>query len=130
MINWYKLSVKHKKYYFLNKALVMLAIMIAGLVALKIEKLDFPSLSNKAKLEATAGFIMVSIVVVLGLFNRIGTIFKVKSFGFVVFFLMFLFLDLIIAPLKMALGLMLIPMLIDDIIIVPIWKSIWYNNYE
>lgn len=125
---FYKLNKRHKKLFILNQLLVFILIVIAVIVAMAQVKVSLPT--NEAKLSASMGFILITFVMVLAIMNRLGTLFKLKSFGMLIFFLLFVFLDKIIDPVKIATGYILIPLLIDDIIFKPIWHNIWYNNYD
>ncbi len=125
---FYKLNKRHKKLFILNQLLVFILIVIAVIVAMAQVKVSLPT--NEAKLSASMGFILITFVMVLAIMNRLGTLFKLKSFGMLIFFLLFVFLDKIIDPVKIATGYILIPLLIDDIIFKPIWNNIWYNNYD
>jgi hypothetical protein len=86
--------------------------------------------SNESKISATFGFILVGVVLMFALLNRISILFKIRSIGFVILWSMFMLLEYIIDPLKWAFGLMMIPLLIDDMIFKPIWNNIWYNEYD
>ena len=125
---FYKLNATHKKWYIINKLIVFIALVICLFIAINLAGVSLPT--NDAKLSASLGFFLVFGVMMLAFINRIGTLFKVKSVGFFVFWLVFMSLDYIIDPLKWAFGLMMIPLLIDDMILHPIWLNIWYNNYD
>ena len=125
---FHKLNKRHKKLFILNQLLVFILIVIAVIVAMAQVKVSLPT--NEAKLSASMGFILITNVMVLAIMNRLGTLFKLKSFGMLIFFLLFVFLDKIIDPVKIATGYILIPLLIDDIIFKPIWHNIWYNHYD
>ena len=125
---FFKLSPKHKKWFIINKALVFLALVICLFIAVNMAGVTLPT--NESKLSASLGFILIFGVMMLAFMNRISTLFKIRSMGFLVLWLLFLTLDHIIDPLKLAFGLMLIPLVIDDLILHPIWMNIWYNQYD
>lgn len=127
-MQFWKLKWKHKKWFLINQAIVIILLIVAAIIAWVITKVELPS--NVSKLRASAGWIVSFLVLVLALLNRIGALFKVRSAGFLVLFIMFLGLGSIIDVVTWTLGLMLIPLLLDDIIMRPIWLNIWYNQYD
>lgn len=127
-MQFWKLKLKHKKWFLINQAIVIILLIVAAIIAWVITKVELPS--NVSKLRASAGWIVSFFVLVLALLNRIGALFKVRSAGFLVLFIMFLGLGSIIDVVTWTLGLMLIPLLLDDIIMRPIWLNIWYNEYD
>lgn len=127
-MQFWKLKWKHKKWFLINQAIVIILLIVAAIIAWVITKVELPS--NVSKLRASAGWIVSFFVLVLALLNRIGALFKVRSAGFLVLFIMFLGLGSIIDVVTWTLGLMLIPLLLDDIIMRPIWLNIWYNEYD
>lgn len=127
-MQFWKLKWKHKKWFLINQAIVIILLIVAAIIAWVVTKVELPS--NVSKLRASAGWIVSFFVLVLALLNRIGALFKVRSAGFLVLFIMFLGLGSIIEVVTWTLGLMLIPLLLDDIIMRPIWLNIWYNQYD
>ena len=127
-MQFWKLKWKHKKWFLINQAIVIILLIVAAIIAWVITKVELPS--NVSKLRASAGWIVSFLVLVLALLNRIGALFKVRSAGFLVLFIMFLGLGSVIDVVTWTLGLMLIPLLLDDIIMRPIWLNIWYNQYD
>jgi hypothetical protein len=125
---FYKLSAHHKKWFIINQVVLFIALIVMFLIALNLAGLKLPS--NESKISATFGFILVGIVLLFALLNRISILFKIRSIGFVILWSMFMLLEYIIDPLKWAFGLMMIPLLIDDMIFKPIWNNIWYNEYD
>ncbi len=125
---FYKLSAHHKKWFIINQVVLFIALLIMALIAINMAGLKLPS--NESKISATFGFILVGIVLLFALLNRISILFKIRSIGFVILWSMFMLLEYIIDPLKWAFGLMMIPLLIDDMIFKPIWNNIWYNEYD
>ena len=127
-MQFWKLKWKHKKWFLINQAIVIILLIVAAIIAWVVTKVELPS--NVSKLRASAGWVVSFFVLVLALLNRIGALFKVRSAGFLVLFIMFLGLGSIIDVVTWTLGLMLIPLLLDDIIMRPIWLNIWYNEYD
>jgi hypothetical protein len=125
---FYKLSAHHKKWFIINQVVLFIALIVMFLIALNLAGLKLPS--NESKISATFGFILVGIVLLFALLNRISILFKIRSIGFVILWSMFMLLEYIIDPLIWAFGLMMIPLLIDDMIFKPIWNNIWYNEYD
>ena len=101
---------------------------ISLLISWKVNNIQLPT--NTEKWSAVAGFMLTTAFFVLAVLNRIGNLFKVKSMGFVFMFAMFLGMKMIIDPVVWTVGLLCIPLLIDDLIFQPIWKNIWYNEYD
>lgn len=124
---FYKMNMKHKSWYIVNKILVFIAIGVGLLLAMNKTEIKLPTTASK--LSASLGFIMLMFVFSMAVLNRIGSIFKIKSVGFVVFFFLFLGLEYIVEPVRIATGYMMIPLLVDDLIFTPIWLNIWYNKY-
>lgn len=127
-MNYFKLSALHKKWFIIHQVGLLIALLLMFILALKITHISLPS--NEAKLSASGGFVVIAVVLIFALFNRISLLFKVKSVGFFIFWALFMMMDYIIDPLKWAFGLMMIPLIIDDLILRPIWLNIWYNNYD
>lgn len=125
---FYKLSAKHKKLFIINQICLIIALLIMFLIALNVAGLKLPT--NESKISATFGFILVGIVLLFAILNRISVLFKIRSIGFVILWSMFMLLEYIVDPLKWAFGLMMIPLLIDDMIFKPLWNNLWYNEYD
>lgn len=126
-MNFFRLSSKHKRKFILGKSVIILMILVLSYVALKIEKVTFTN--NLAKVSGGLSFVTIVFIAILALFNRISTLFKIRSIGFVVLFFLLIGIEYIVAPARLITGLLLIPLMIDDFILTPIWKNIWYNDY-
>lgn len=124
---FFRLKTKHKVWYIINKVSVFIALAIAFLVAMNKADIQLPTTASK--LSASLGFIILAFIFIMASLNRVGSIFKIKSVGFVIFFFLFLGLEYIITPAKIAVGYMMIPLLVDDLIFLPIWLNIWHNKY-
>lgn len=127
-MNFYKLKAVHKKWFIINQLFIILMLLIALIISWSVNKVELPT--NTSKLVAGASFIMSLSFFALAVLNRIGNLFKVKSIGFIFIFVMFLGFKYIIDPVVWTVGLLTIPLLIDDIIFRPIWMNIWYNQYD
>lgn len=127
MIFW-KLKWKHKKWFIINQLFIFIALLICLIISWNVNKITLPT--NVEKLGSSVGFITTTLVFILAIMNRLGTLFKVKSLGFAFMYIMFLGVKFIIDPVTYTIGLMLIPLLIDDILFRPIWNNIWYNEYD
>ena len=125
---FYKLSAVHKKWFILNQALIFVLLVVALIIAWTVTDVEMPN--NGARLLGGASFIMTVIFFSLAILNRIGNLFKIKSMGFVFVFVMLLGFKFVIDPVVWTVGLLTIPLLIDDIIFRPIWLNIWYNQYD
>ena len=125
---YYKLATKHKRLYIINQIVLFMALIVAFALAINKSELELPT--NALKLKASAGFVMAAMILALAFMNRLGVLFKIKSMGFVILFLFFSFLQTINAAIVWTTGLMLVPLLIDDIVIRPMWLNLWYNVYD
>lgn len=125
---FYKLNPKHKRLFIINQLLIFTSLIICFGIALKVSGVNF--VDNQSKISGMFAFVIVLFILVLALMNRIKILFKVKSFGFLIFFLMFVFIEKVIDPMQWALGLMMIPLLIDDLVLRPLWLNLWYNYYD
>ena len=76
------------------------------------------------------GAIIGLFVVVLAMFNRLKSLLKIKFVAFLIIWILLYSTQMIMSTLIWGIGLCLIPLMIDDLILVPIWKNLWYNNYE
>lgn len=127
-MNFYKLKPVHKKWYLINQLFIIAMLFTALAISWSVNKVILPT--NTSKLVASASFMMSLGFFVLAVLNRMGSLFKVKSMGFIFIFVMFLGFKYIIDPIVWTVGLLTIPLLIDDIIFRPIWMNIWYNQYD
>ena len=123
---FYKFDSKHKRLYVLSKLLVFIAIIIMGVVAMKASGLELPTVEEQIKF--AGGIVLVAVVVLMAMFNRIKALFKIKSVGFVLTFLILLSFSYTIKTLIWSIGLISIPLLIDDIIINPLWINYYYDK--
>ena len=125
-----KLSSKHKWLFIMYQLLLFIFIALMTIIA--INKTD-PSVSTDAqKMSLSLGMgTMIGLgIMAIAFMNRLKSLLKVKFFVFLVMFVILSSLNMIMATLIWTIGLVLIPLMIDDLILLPIWRNIWYNNYE
>lgn len=113
-----KYNRKDQKKFLIYKGIILVLILLMAYAAIKLSKLNLPTL--KEQVSFGIGVIMIILVVVLALFNRIKSLLKIKSLGFVYAFIALLLLSFAIETLVIAVGLITIPLLIDDLLV---------NNY-
>ena len=123
-----KLSSKHKTAYIASKASVGLA--LGAMIPISLSAADVALPTVQSQISIGIGFVGVIAIFLLAMINRISALFKIKSMGFLVIFVIMLALKSSIDILVWSLGLMSIPLLIDDAIITPIWNNIWYKYYD
>jgi hypothetical protein len=98
-----------------------------AILAAHLAKLSFPTIESQ--LQWGAGIILVIVIAVFAFLNRIKMLFKVKSIGFLITFIILLLLRVGIDALIYATGLISIPLLIDDIFIVNYFKYLDVVKY-
>lgn len=123
-----KMSKKHTRLYRLKNLFVYGFMLFSAIYVISTSNIELPSVVSKYS--AGMGFILICVFTGFAMASRVQNLFKIHSIGFLFMFLLFLGIKFIIDPVVLLLGLLLIPMLIDDIILVPIFNNIWYNNYD
>lgn len=123
-----KLSARHRTQYALCKVAIFILMIGMMFLSFRLSGVVLPSIQSQ--LSVGIGFIGVLSVFILAMLNRINILFKIKSMGFVIMFLVLLCVREGIDLIVWSVGLMSIPLLIDDMILGPIWMSIWYRDYE
>jgi len=123
-----KMSLKHKKMYIMTQLLLFLSIAMMTIVAITITNPQITKPTDKMSL--TVGVIIALAVMALAFSNRLKTLLKIKFVAFLIIWLLLFSLQAIMGTLIWTIGLVLIPLMVDDLIIVPLWKNLWYNNYE
>lgn len=118
---------KDKRKFKLFKLTVFLLIILMGYLSTVFSKIELPSL--KDQLNFGIGTILILIVVVLAIFNRLSILFKVKSVGFLIVFLILLFFRYHIDTLVITTGLITIPLLLDDLVINNYFKYLNVTKY-
>ena len=127
-MNFFKLSPRHKRMYVGGKVAIVIMMIIMLAVSLRVANVDLPTVQSQ--LSVGIGFIGVMTVFVLALVNRVNILFKIKSIGFVIMFLVLLAIREGIDIFVWSIGLMSIPLLIDDMILTPLWLNVWYKEYD
>mgnify|MGYP003483304163 CR=1 FL=1 len=127
MVFW-KLPKKHKIKWLTQKLIIVLCVIAALPIAWAMSDVQMPT--NAMKLSGNFSFYATVFIVIMAIFNRVNTLFKVKSVGFVFLFLVFSGISIVIQPILWTLGLIIIPLLIDDLVLTPIWANLWYNEYD
>lgn len=122
------LNKKHKKIFIINQLIVLTALVVSLFIAWQINDVALPTSADK--LSASAGIVTGGGILFLAMMNRISFLFKVRSFGFGVFWLVFLTINSVLGVLMWATGLMFLVLLVDDIIMKPYWSKVWWNEYQ
>ena len=125
-----KMSRIHKRNFIIYQ--IVLFLMIALMTVIAVNKTD-PHISTDAdrmSFSIGIGAIIGLGVMAIAFMNRLKSLLKVKFFVFLVMWVLLSSLDMVMDTLIWTIGLVLIPLMIDDLIMLPIWRNIWYNNYE
>lgn len=122
-----KYSKRDKIKFILSKLIVFVLIIIMGLLAMHFAKVDLPS--AKEKLSWGVGLILIMMIVAFAYLNRLKTLFKIKSVGFLISFVILLLMRVGIDALVWGTGLVAIPLLVDDIIINNYFKYLDLTKY-
>jgi len=122
------LSAHHKKVFVIHKLIVFALIILAVFSAVKITNPVIYSDTDRVSL--VIGVMVGALVGVMAMLNRIKTLFKVKFVAFLIIWLLLLCFNMIIDTLIWSIGLVLIPLSLDDLIFLPFWRNVWYNDYE
>lgn len=124
---WLHYDKKYKTRYILFKGLILMGIILALVGAYFKTGLKLPSLEHK--LSFGFGFILLVVVGAMAFFNRIKLLFKVRSIGFLILFIMLLLLSVAMETLLWSLGLVSIPLIIDDLIVETYFKYVNITYY-
>jgi hypothetical protein len=125
---FWKLSSKHKKWFVIHQLLLFLTIVAMILIAVKVTNPKITDIDDKMSL--TVGGMIGFMVMILAFTNRLKSLLKIKFVAFLVIWLLLFSFNKIIDTMIWTVGLSLIPLAIDDMILCPIWKRVWFNNYE
>lgn len=117
-----------QKKFILHKSLIIFWVLLSLPLAAHWAKVEVPDI--KTGFSLGLGWIIILVVGALAFFNRLKLIFKIKSLGFVIAFIIITLVRVGIDALWYSLGLISIPLLIDDIIIKPYWKAVEYKKYH
>ncbi len=123
-----KLSTKHKKWFVIHQSSLFL--IIAGMTFSAISITSPTIIDTGEQMSLTMGATLGFSVMLLAFFNRLKSLLKIKFVGFLIVWVLLFSLQSIMSTLIWTIGLVLIPLMIDDLIVLPIWKTLWYNNYE
>lgn len=127
MTMFWKYSSKDKMKFIIAKLVIIISLVLMGLLAAHLTKLELPTLEDK--MSWGIGWGIVALVVAMAIFNRLKILFKIKSLGFIVVFIILSLLKVGIDALIITIGLVTIPLLIDDIIISNYFKYLDYKVY-
>lgn len=118
---------KDKAKFIFSKSLIFIAIILMGYASTFFSKISLPELKHQVSFRL--GFLLILTVVILAMFNRLQALFKIRSIGFLVIFLILILFKYTIDTLIISIGLITIPLLIDDIAVNPYFKYINMNKY-
>lgn len=124
---YWKLSPKHKRLYALNQILLFASIALMGYIAISVTNPVI--VERQDKMSVTIGAMVGLVVIILAFANRIKAILKVKFVAFLIAWVILVSLSKVMETLIYTVGLVLIPLAIDDLILLPIWRNVWYNQY-
>ena len=125
---YHKLSTQHKKAFVLYQIILFIVIALMATIAIMITDPEVIDPSDKMSL--TIGVTLALSIVGLAFFNRLKSLLKIKFVAFLIAFILLFSLQMIMITLIWTIGLVLIPLMIDDLIIIPLWNNLWYNTYE
>ena len=92
-----------------------------------VAKVDFPKATQRASFGS--GLILIAFIVALAYLNRLKMLFKIKSIGFLVAFVILSLLRVGIDALVWGTGFVAVPLLIDDIFVVNYFKYLDITKY-
>jgi len=122
------MNAHHKKVFIMHKLILLIAIVLMAFIGIKSTNPQI--ISSSDKISVTIGTIIGLLVMVLAIFNRLKTLLKVKFVVFLVVWIILMCLQMIMSTLIWTIGLVMLPLMVDDLIILPYWRNVWYNNYE
>ena len=125
---FYRMPTRKKWQYVLCKVGIMMAVIAMAIIAVFASGLELPTVESQ--LSFSVGIVMIALVTVFALTNRLKTLIKIKSLSFVVMFVILLAFSYTMYYLIYAVGLITIPLLIDDIIITPLWTNYVANTQD
>lgn len=125
---FYKMPGKLKFGYILYKALIFLFIIAMGVTAVFASGLSLPTIESQ--LSFSVGLVLIGIVTLLALSNRLRSLIKIKSVSFITMFLILLAFSYTITYLIYSVGLISIPLVVDDAILSPMWDNYVANTQD
>lgn len=123
-----RLSPKHKKRFILHQLLLFTSLIVLTIVAIKITNPVI--IEREDQMSLSIGAFVGLFVLILAMTNRIKSLIKIKFVVFLTMWILLLSLQVVMDTLLWTIGLNLIPLMIDDIVLLPIWRNVWYNQYE
>lgn len=125
---YYRLKTSRKVGFVFSKVGVLLGIVGASVGAFFASGVEFPTFESR--LGFSVGILLISGVSMIAILGRLKTLFKIKSIGWIVTFLILWSFSNIITLLVYTMGFISIPLIIDDLIITPSWNSYVANTQE
>lgn len=124
---FWKYTTEDKIKFIVSKIFIISSLIIMGLLSAHLTKLELPTLENK--ISWGIGWIIVIFIVILAILNRIKLLFKIKSLAFIVTFIILSLMRIGIDSLIITIGLVTIPLLIDDVFVTNYFKYLDYKVY-
>lgn len=128
MFRFKVLSSKDKKKYIRHKVFIFTLLILATIIAINVTNLEM--IEEGSEINVTMGATVGLVIFLFAVTNRLKTLFKIKFVTFIIMWILLLSLRSIIDTAIWTFGLTAIPLAIDDLIIIPYWDKLWYNNYE
>lgn len=123
-----QLSSKHKKWFILHQATLFTT--VGGLTYAGIKITNPEILTANDQMSLTIGAIVGILIGILAYSNRLKSLIKIKFMAFAIAWVLLYSLQAIMPTLIWTIGLVITPLMVDDLILVPVWNNLWYNNYE
>lgn len=125
---YYKLPGKKKVGYVFSKVAVFLSTVGAGIGAVFASGLELTTPANQVNFTFGA-ILLVGLGILAGL-GRLKNIVKIKSVGWLIAFALIAIFHSMSYFLLWGIGLTSIPLLIDDMVVNPLWNNWVANNVE
>ena len=122
------LNAKHKKWFIIHQ--ISLLALIGIMVYIAVLKTNPNIVESSDKISLTIGGSLGLMIFILAFFNRLKNLLKIKFIVFLITWVLLFSLQMIMTTLIWTIGLVLIPLMIDDLFLIPLWKNLWYNVYE
>lgn len=123
-----KLNATHKKRFVLHQLLLFTSLIVLTIIAIKITNPVI--IEREDQMSLSIGAFVGIFVLILAMTNRIKYLIKIKFVVFLTIWIILLSLQVVMDTLLWTIGLNLMPLMIDDIVLLPIWRNVWYNQYE
>lgn len=125
---FYKMPKGKKFGYVMSKVGVVTGIAGASVGAFFASGVQLPTMESK--LSFSIGAILIVIIGIIAMLGKIKQLFKVKSIGWIVVFLITWAFSSVATLLVYTLGFVTIPLVIDDLIVSPLWNNYIANTQE